>query len=192
MEVYGEIFDDVKKSESELGYISLESTRSSYPEAKRLCELLIKSYATEYGVCCYTARLAQTFGAGSSINDPRVFGYFARCAINNENIVLKTNGDTFGNYCYLADTIASFFYILEKGIPGDTYNVVSDNSRFTIFEMANLVINNINPNISLKFDIDPNNAFPKPTQLNMDNSKLKSLGWRSRFNIIDMYKRMIG
>lgn len=192
MEAYGEIHDEKTKKESELGYISLESTRSSYPESKRICELLIKSYSNEYGLKCYTARLAQTFGAGTPVDDSRIFGYFARCALNKQDIILKTKGDTFGNYTYIADTIASFFYILSNGKSGETYNVVGDGCRSTIYDMAELVAKKIADN-SISVIVDENNSgqYPNSTKLNMSNKKLKSIGWRPKYNLLDMYRRML-
>lgn len=192
METYGEVFDDSFRSEKDLGYIDLRNTRSSYPEAKRLCELLCYSYCKEFGLDVKCARLAQTFGAGTSINDTRVFGYLGRCVINNENIVLGTKGDSYGNYCYIADTLRAFFYILSKGTPGETYNVVGDNCRCTILELATLVKERIAKNrIDILFDLSSGNKYPKVTKLNMDNRKLKSIGWVPRYNLEEMFIRMV-
>lgn len=191
MEVYGEIFDKKKKNEKELGYLDLTNTRNSYPEAKRMCELLCYSFFCEFSLDVKCVRLAQTFGAGTNYNDQRVFGYFARCAVNKENIVLGTKGDSFGNYCYLFDTLSSFFYALSKGNPGETYNVVGDNCRYTIFDLASFVVNNIaHHDIQITFNIS-NSQYPAPTMLNMDNSKLKGIGWRPKYSIEDMFTRMI-
>lgn len=192
MEVFGEICDEKKRGENELGYISLEATRSSYPETKRLCELLVKSFSQEYGTKCYSARLAQTFGAGTPIDDSRVFGYFARCVKDKQDIILNTTGETFGNYSYISDTISAFFFILTKGKNGECYNVVGDNTRSTIFNVAQLVAKEIAHNeISVKIETNNNSIYPMPTKLNMDNSKLKSLGWKPSFSLLDMFIRMI-
>lgn len=192
MEVFGEVNDYEPKQEDDLGYVALNNCRSSYPEAKRLSELLCYSYSKEHGLDVYSARLAQTFGAGTSMNDPRVFGYMARCVVNKENIVLNTKGDSYGNYCYLADTLSAFFYILSKGNSGETYNVVGDNCRYTILELANLVASNV-ANNSIKVEINLNNCaiYPKPTKLNMDNGKIKQIGWKPMFGVENMFIRMV-
>lgn len=192
MEVFGEVNDYEPKQENDLGYVALNNCRSSYPEAKRLSELLCYSYYKEYGLDVYCARLAQTFGAGTPMNDPRVFGYMARCVINNENIVLNTKGDSYGNYCYLADTLSAFFYILSNGNGGETYNVVGDNCRYTILELANLVANKV-ANNSIKVEINLNNSgiYPKPTKLNMSNGKIKQIGWKPMLGVENMFNRMI-
>lgn len=192
MEAFGEVLDDKKRKEEELGFVPLTNPRSSYPEAKRLCELLCYSYSVEYNLPVYIARLAQTFGAGTVKTDTRIFGYLARCAINKEDIVLGTKGESFGNYCYLGDTLASFFYILAKGNKGETYNVVGDDTRVRIIDLANLVKEKIAHNsINIKFDLSSGGVYPKPTLLNMSNESLKSIGWKPKFSLQEMFERMI-
>lgn len=192
MEVFGQVFDEKKREEHELGLIDLENTRSSYSETKRLCELLCSCYAKEFGIDVMSARLSQTFGAGTSLEDPRIFGYLARCAKNKENIILKTKGESVGNYCYLSDTIEALLYILTKGQKGFVYNVVGDDNRSTIFDMATMVASQIaNGSIDVVINVDPNNPYPSPTLLNMSNKRLKALGWTPRYSLIDMYKRML-
>lgn len=43
-----------------------------------MVECLCHSYAKEYGVPVKIARLTQTFGAGVSLEDTRVFAQFAK------------------------------------------------------------------------------------------------------------------
>lgn len=74
MEAYGTIDDSGKKAtEEELGYIDLSNVRSCYPESKRLCECLCRSYHEQYHVRAVSGRLAQTFGAGVMPQENRVF-----------------------------------------------------------------------------------------------------------------------
>lgn len=103
MEAFGQTeVSEHRLSECELGYIDLMNVRNCYPESKRLCECLCKSYAQEYGVNVKTARLAQIFGAGVFPNENRVFAQFARSVVHGENIVLHTNGKiTKKNTIYL-------------------------------------------------------------------------------------------
>ena len=192
MEAFGEVSDETKRKEEDLGYVSLTNTRSSYPETKRLCELLCYSYAKEYDLPVFIARLAQTFGAGTISTDTRIFGYMARCVLNSEDIVLQTKGDSYGNYCYLADTLKAFFYILERGEKGQAYNVVGDNTRCQIKDLAELVVSKIAMNkIHLKFNLSNSGIYPKPTLLNMDNSAIKAIGWEPKYGLVDMFIRMI-
>ena len=88
MEVFGIVDSEEQITEEQLGYIDIQNIRSCYSEGKRLAELLCKSFAYEYSLPVKIARLAQTFGAGVSKTEDRVFAQFARSAMNGKNIVL--------------------------------------------------------------------------------------------------------
>lgn len=187
---------DVKVTEQMLGYIDLANPRSSYPEGKRTSECLCNAYYSEYGLPVKIARLAQTFGAGVSSEENRVFAQFAKSAVNKENIVLHTDGSSEGNYCYLADVISGLLFILLKGQDGETYNIVNEDLHMTIKQMAEFVAKNIAADkISVIFDIPEDirkYGYPPTTKLNLSGEKLKKLGWKPAYGMKDMYERMIG
>lgn len=199
MEVYGVIpfSTDHRTTEDELGYINLSSVRSCYPESKRMCENLCVCYAEQYCVPVKIARLAQTFGAGVSLNDSRVFAQFAKAAIAGEDIVLHTHGRSNGNYCYTADTVAGLLTILLKGENAEAYNVVSENATMTIAQMAQMVSEKITGGKSrVIFDI-PADAqaygYAPDTKLRLSGKKLEELGWFPCIapDLMTMYKRLI-
>ena len=113
MEIYGQPKTEGKTAEKDLGYVDIETVRSCYPEGKRMCECMCTAYAAQYGVNVISARLAQTFGAGILPTENRVFAQFARSAVNGENIVLHTTGESEGNYVYTADAIAAIFDLVK-------------------------------------------------------------------------------
>jgi len=194
MEVYGQTnLSEVK--ESDLGYLDLSKLRSSYPESKRFCEMLCVAYSVEYDIPVKIARLAQTFGAGTSQGDTRVFAQFARSAINGKDIVLHTEGKSRGNYCYISDTIRGLLVLLLKGKKGEAYNIANPKASATIREMAELVAREICggnikvvvniPKDVIKCGYAPDVGFI----LNVD--KLKNLGWFPKHDLYHMYKLMI-
>ncbi|MBQ7286865.1 MAG: NAD-dependent epimerase/dehydratase family protein, partial [Candidatus Gastranaerophilales bacterium] len=65
----------------------------------------------DYGVDVKIARLTQTFGAGISKDENRIFAQIAKAIIKNEDIVLKTDGLSAKNYCYITDTISALLTI---------------------------------------------------------------------------------
>ena len=86
-----------------------------------------------------TARLAQTFGAGVTADDNRVFAQFARNIIAGEDIVLHTTGELSRCYCYTVDAIEAILFILLKGEDGEAYNVANEDTYCSIYEMASVL-----------------------------------------------------
>lgn len=181
-------------SETSLGNIDLTNIRNCYSESKRMCELLVKSYSEEYGLNVCSARLAQVFGAGIFQSENRVFAQFARSALANQNIVLHTDGTSWGNYCYTTDAICAIFTILEKGVTGETYTVVNEETSIMIKDMAQLVIDVAKSTTAkVVFDIPETNSYgyaPK-TVMKLSSLKLNQLGWKPEIDLKTMYQRLI-
>lgn len=194
MEVYGTFNESKEVREDNLGYIDNLKVRSNYPESKRLCENMCIAYYSEFGVSVKIARLAQTFGAGILPGENRVFAQFARSAINGEDIVLHTTGQSEGNYCYTRDCITGLLTILLKGTNAEAYNVSNPAAHVTIAEMANLVSEKIDGGkIKVVFDIPNDNTFgyAEDTKMKLNSDKLQALGWRPEVGLEEAYQRLI-
>ena len=196
MEVYGITDPDLPKvTEDILGFIDLKSPRSCYPESKRTCECLCNCGFKQYGLPVKTARLAQTFGAGTAGDDPRVFAQFARSALAGENIVLHTEGHSLGNYCYISDAVRGLFLLLLKGENGEAYNISNPEASMTIREMAELVSKKVcggrvSVIIEKPLDIGKLGYAPDVTT-RLSVEKLEKLGWKAKYGLAEMYGRMM-
>lgn len=195
MEVYGVIpVSENRITEEQSGYIDLSSPRSSYPEGKRLSETLCYAYWHEYDVPVKVARLSQTFGAGVSQDDNRVFMQFARSVLKKKDIILHTDGSSYGNYCYTSDAVRALLFLLFKGINGEAYNICNEKSTMTIREMAELVaekvgcgdISVITKNISN--DIT---GYAPTNGLRLSSKKIEQLGWSPVYSQEESYRRLL-
>lgn len=197
MEVYGTT-DPVlpRVTEKELGYMDITNPRSCYGESKRLCECLCSCYAAEYNVPVKMARLAQTFGAGVSREDNRVFAQFARSVVEGQDIVLHTDGSSTGNYCYTADAVAGILLLLLKGQNGEIYNIANEASHMTVRQMACLVAEKVAHNaIRVVSDIPASSltyGYAPKVHMKLCSKKIRELGWKPAYGMEDMYLRMIG
>lgn len=198
MEMYGNPgLSEQRTDEEHLGQFALLKPRSCYPESKRLCENLCACYHAEYGVPVKIARLAQTFGAGVSREEGRVFAQFARAAIEGTDIVLHTRGRSFGNYCYTADAVCGILTILLRGENAQAYNVVNEAATMRIAEMAQLVAERIaGGRISVVFDIPESDTvygYAQDVELRLSGARLRALGWEpiAAPDMETMYRRMI-
>lgn len=193
LEVYGTITDDSPPlTEDKQGYLDPMATRSSYPLAKRAAEGLCHNYAVEKQVKVKVARLAQTFGAGVSKQDNRVFAQFARSVIHNEDIILHTTGELSRCYCYTTDAISAMLYILLKGEDGTAYNVANEATYISILQMAELVAETFNPNhVHVVIEKQESLGYSPTTKLRLDTQRIQSLGWTPYYNMKDMFGRLI-
>lgn len=192
MEMYGTMdLENVK--ENDLGYINPLSVRSSYSEGKRICELYCYSYFSEYNIPVRIGRIAQTFGAGVSKYENRVYKVFADSILNEQNIVLKSTGSTIINYSYTTDTILGILYILLNGQNGEAYNIVGDKTNMTILDSAKWLANEFgNDKIQVIVDIPKENAgFAPDNKMVLSNEKLKQIGWNCEYGLKEGYRRLI-
>lgn len=195
MEVYGAPKTDDLITENQGTTVDTMSVRSCYPEAKRMCEALCVSYASEYGVPANAIRLAQTFGPGVPKDDNRVFAEFARCAVQGKDIVLQTAGTSKRCYLYNADAVTSILTIMTAEVKGEIYNAANSNTYCSIVDMARMVAEELGKGsvkVVVPSDGKHEHKFPPPHMLNLDSSKLKALGWKATRDLKEMYVRMVG
>ena len=186
LEVYGKT-EIENITENDLGYIDILSVRSSYSEGKRMAETMCISYGKEYNVPIKIARLSQTFGAGVSKEDNRVFAQFAKSVINKEDIVLFTKGETKRNYCYTTDAIRGIFTILTKGENNNAYNIANKNTYISIAEMAK-TLENSDTKVVFKID-DVDRGYNPTIKICLDSTKLENLGWSAKVDLPEMFDR---
>lgn len=195
MEVYGQVAEiNRPRTEEELGEVSLVSLRSCYPLGKRMAENYCYLFCKEYGVPVKVARLAQTFGVGTRPEDNRVYMQFARAAREGRNIVLKTPGRSYGNYCCSEDAVSAMLLLLEKGENGEAYNVVNEANTMRICEMAELVAAQVaggQIKVQIEAEDGSKTGYAPDTELRLSGEKLRALGWKPTKTLLEMYRDIL-
>ena len=196
MEVYGTPSTDERIGELHSTDLDTMSVRSSYPESKRMCENLCAAYYSQYQVPAKVIRMTQTFGKGVNYDDSRVFAEFARCVIEKRDIVLHSRGETKRSYLAVSDAVEAILTVLKSGNPGEAYNAANESTYCSILEMANLAAGLCEVPISVRIEgISEKESMAMgyaPTlHMNLDTSKLQSLGWKPQKGLTEMYEEMI-
>lgn len=190
LEIYGRQFEQKEEIfEEDYGFFDSSNIRNCYPLSKKMAENMCFSYSYQYDLDVKIARLTQTFGAGVVLNDNRFFSQLAKAIINNEEFILKTDGSSYKNYCYLTDTIRALFYIAIKGNKAEVYNVANYDSAISIKDLVQKLINKYKKS-SLKFEIG-DNPYNQNVYLKLNTKKLESLGFSPQINLEDMFTRLI-
>lgn len=172
MEVFGKIEGFV--SENDLGSLDLTLPRNGYAEAKRLTELLCECYIKERNANVAIARLAQIFGPGSEKNDSRFFNFIIKKIIANEDIILKSDGTTYHNSCFLDDAIELLIKILFSD-KKEIFNISNPNYTMSINELCNKIVKILNSNSNIIHEITEKNDFRISAKFTIDNKKINGI-----------------
>ncbi len=194
MEVYGNPQEDKKIYEHQVSNLDILELRSSYPASKRMCENLCIAYFNEFSIPAKIIRLTQTFGKGVNYNDGRVFAEFARCIVENKNIILHTSGESKRSYLDITDAVRAILTVLVKGANGMAYNAANEETYCSIYQMASMVVNNFSNGsllVKKEFGDISKYGYNSSMKMNLDTTKLKLLGWKPSKNLHDMYKCII-
>ena len=191
MEMYGVLENSNKKlKENDLGYLDLSNIRNCYPESKRLVENLCTCYASEYGLNVMIARLTQTFGAGASYDENKIYGMIARNTLEKKDIVLMTKGGSVRDYCYTTDAINAVLTIATKGEKGQAYNIANPNTNNSIKGMAELVAREFGEGkVKVKIEAAKtggSSQYGADSIIKLNVDKLEALGWKARYDLKEL------
>ena len=193
VEIYGENRRDTDKfSENYCGYIDCNTLRAGYPESKRAGEALCQAYIKEKGLNIVIPRLSRVFGPTMLMTDTKAISQFIINAVENKNIVLKSNGEQLYSYSYVADAVIGILLCIFKGENGEAYNISSDNYDIRLKDLATIIAKSLEKEVI--FDIPTSTeaeGYSKATKATIDNSKLKSLGMNSLYTINESIERTI-
>ena len=195
MEVYGNPDQEGIIDEKSACSLDTMAARSSYPESKRMCENLCASYCAQFRVPVKVVRLAQTFGAGTDYHDPRVFAEFARCVIENRDIILRTAGETKRCYLSVNDAVRAILLVMIRGEISEAYNAANEETYCSIREMAEMVCRDCaGDRIRVRVDLPDNPdayGYAPVMKMKLSSEKLRRLGWEPREALKEIYQELI-
>lgn len=182
-EIYGE-GNGEPFNEKSSGYVDCASLRACYPSSKRAAETLCIAYAEEYDQDVVIARLCHTYGPGFTDSDNRVYAQFIRNVLNDEDIVLKSEGKQYRSWLYVVDAANAILQLLDKGENGNAYNVADEESNITIRELAEKIADIAGKSVVFDIPSDSQQGNTTPiTRATFDTSKIQSLGWTPLFSL---------
>lgn len=183
VEVYGENRGDVESfDETYCGYIDCNTLRAGYPEGKRAGEALCQAYRKKYGMDIVIARLSRMYGPTMLLSDTKAISQFIKKGAAGEDIILKSNGNQFYSYSYVADGAAAVFTILLNGIDGEAYNISDKNSDITLKDMAQTIAEHVGTKVVFEHPDEKEAAgYSKATKAILDSGKLQKLGWKAAY-----------
>ena len=140
-EIYGDPDNNnIPTTEEYRGNVSCTGPRACYDESKRYGETMCINFANHYDMPIGIARPFNNYGPGLKLEDGRVIPDFAKSILNNEDIILFSDGSPTRTFCYIADAIVGYIKILTSSVRGDAFNIGIENPEISIIDLANKFI----------------------------------------------------
>ena len=180
-EVYGT--PDLSKpvSEGYVGAIDSLSTRSCYPLGKKAAELLCRSYSEEYGVDVRIVRPSVILGLWQPYDSVKVEAEIMRCVVEDEDLVMRSDGSTRKSVVYSLDAISAVLTVLLRDARSGVFNVTNPDTFCSVRERALSVFGEFSPNVSIRFECDilaEELGYLPMRSLLEDIGAIEKLGWR--------------
>lgn len=192
-EIYGENRGDVETfKEDYCGYINCNTMRAGYPESKRCGEALCQAYIKQARLNIVIPRFTRSYGPTMLMNDTKAISQFIRKAVAGEDIVLKSEGNQYYSYTYVADAVSGFLTILLKGECGEAYNIADATSDIRLKDLAAILAEIAHKKVIFELpDAVEKAGYSKATKARLDGNKIKTLGWKPMYTIDEGLKRTV-
>lgn len=192
-EIYGENRGDAELfDEGYCGYIDCNTMRAGYPESKRCAEALCQAFIRQKNMDVVIPRLTRSYGPTLLASDTKALSQFLHKALAGEDIVLKSEGKQYFSYCYTADSVAGFLYVLLKGEKGQAYNIADISGDIRLKDLATCIAETVGRKVIFDLPDEKEAAgYSKATKARLNGDKLKSLGWSMKYTIEEGISRTL-
>jgi dTDP-glucose 4,6-dehydratase len=166
-EVYGPATRDDPRRESDAF-----RPRSPYAASKAAGDLMCSAFAETYGMAVIVARPANNVGPYQ--HPEKALPLFITNALDGEPLPVYGEGLQQRDRLYVEDNVRALLLLLERGEPGEAYNIQADNHRTNI-DVARAVLDLLDkPYDLIRFVADREGH---DACYWMDSTKLRALGW---------------
>lgn len=191
-EVYGNARNEESFTEDYNGILNLSNSRSCYNESKRTSEALCQSYIAERNTSVKIARLCRIFGPTMLENDTKASSQFIKNAIDGKDIVLKSEGNQYFSYTYVADAVRGLLTVLLQGEIGIPYNVSSEKTNVHLRDFARFCAEAIGKKVIFELPSETEKkGYSIATKAILENGRIKKIGFEPVYEMSDAVSRTI-
>ena len=161
--------------------------RNPYSASKASADLLGQSYFTTYGLPVITTRCCNVFG--SRQHKEKLIPKCITNILTNKKIPVYGSGQQVRQWIYTKDVFWAFKCLIESGVPGEVYNISSDEERNNL-DLVNFICDNMGNKRDLIEFVEDRKGHD--FRYAVDCSKLKALSWESKYNLNEALLHTIG
>ena len=165
-EVYGDVAEGSSKETDPV------SPNSPYSASKTGGELLARAYFRTYGIPVIITRGSNTYGPYQQ--PEKLLPLFVTNAIDGKPLPVYGDGGQVRDWLHVLDHCSGIETVIEKGIPGEVYNIGGGNERTNI-EVTRLILQVTGRDESLINYVADRPGHDR--RYSVDSAKLKGLGW---------------
>jgi dTDP-glucose 4,6-dehydratase len=149
--------------------------RSPYAASKTAGDLLVNAYHTTYGLYTTITRGSNTVGPYQ--HPEKALSLFATQALEDQPLPIYGDGLQERDYLWAGDHCAAIALVLDRGAPGEAYNVGTGTSIQNLV-MARLLLDTLGKPHALLQHVTDRPGHDRRYAL--DTAKLRALGWTNR------------
>lgn len=192
-EVYGENRGDAELfAEDYCGYINCNTLRAGYSESKRCGEAMCQAFIKQRDMDIVIPRLTRSYGPTMLMSDTKAISQFIKKGVAGEDIVLKSEGNQYFSYTYMADAVAGLLYVLLVGECGEAYNISDIRSDIRMKDLAATIASYVGKKVIFELPDEVERAgYSTATVARLDGSKLNALGFKAKYDIKEGIERTI-
>jgi dTDP-glucose 4,6-dehydratase/UDP-glucose 4,6-dehydratase len=187
-EVYGESMntvDETHKTEH-----SILCPTNPYAATKSGAELLAQSYHHSYKLPVIITRGNNVYGPNQY--HEKLIPRFIKLLKEDKKVTIQGDGSSVRAFLHVSDTVKAFECILEKGQPGEIYNIGCDEQmEYSAMDIAKLLIHKIKQTDRYDDWIEYVEDRPfNDKRYYISNQKLKNLGWSIEMGFMEGLKTL--
>lgn len=179
-EVYGSIEQGSFTEESNL------LPNSPYSASKSGADLLVRSYFKTFGVPAIITRSSNNFGPYQY--PEKVIPLFITNAMDDQPLPLYGDGKNVRDWIYVPDNCAAIDCVVQKGKPGEIYNIGAGNEVRNI-EITEMILKKLGKPKSLIKPVPDRPGHDR--RYSLECSKVHQLGWKPIYDFEDALDRTI-
>jgi dTDP-glucose 4,6-dehydratase len=166
-EVYGDVPSGSSSEEDRL------RPRSPYAASKAAADLLVHAAFTTHGTPAIVSRASNNFGPHQY--PEKIIPLFVTNAIDSQALPLYGDGRQVRDWLYVDDHCDALALVLERGQPGELYNVGGGN-ELTNLELTRAVLRLLDAPESLVRHVPDRPGHDR--RYSVDSAKIRELGWQ--------------
>jgi UDP-glucuronate decarboxylase len=139
-EIYGDPdVESIPTLEIYNGNVDCTGPRACYDESKRVAETLAWIYQHKFGVNVSVARPFNFYGPGMRLDDGRILPDLFEAAVNNKDMIIRSDGTPTRTFCYIRDAIIGLVAIALCAEKKQSFNIGRENEEISINKATDLV-----------------------------------------------------